>query len=289
MGHPPQNVTPKDFARVTVGHVRAGSVAKHDDAQRVRAGLVLGREDAIDGAEKRTHSELSAGYTCKIDATPGEYLGERYDQAQTTIRYNHVAMLAPGAGRMGRECRLDAAGEEILEVQETDTMKIVINGKTYENEAEAQKAIAALEGRADAAEAQAKTLTELVAKYDAAAAMARHDALVAKVRSVMGADFPVTRKDANGVEAPLSDRELRVAVIRRADASFDEKERTDVYIEARFDSTLSTSSKAREVIDALNGRPLAVRKDESEDPNGPRARVAAKVEAAKKAGVAVIG
>jgi len=288
LGHPAGNVTPAKFAAVTVGHVRAGSVAKHDDGQRVRAGMVLGRQDAIEGAERRTHTELSGAYTCKIDATPGVYEGQRYDQAQTTIRYNHVAMLRPGEGRMGRECRLDAAGEEIqhIDAQESEPMKITINGKTYENEVEAQAAIAKLEARGDAAEASVRTMTETVARHDAEAANAKHAALVSKVRTVMGADFAVTRKDAAGVESPLSDRELRCAVIKRADSSFDDKGRDEVYVEARFDATFATSSKAHDVIEALN-TPPAPRADSNDDKNGPRALYEARLEAAKKKGVSL--
>lgn len=294
MGHPRGNVTPAQFAAVTAGHVRAGSVAKHEDGQRVKASVVLGRQDAIDGAERKTHSELSAGYTCAIDPTPGEYQGQRYDQAQTRIRYNHVAMLEPGKGRMGRECRLDAAGEEIVHEDRTDTeppMKITINGKTYETEADAQKAVTELAARADAAEAQVKTLTETVARHDAEAATARHAALVSKVQATMGSGFSVVRKDEKGTEVPLTARELRLAVIKRADSSFDEKGRDDTYIEARFDATLATASKASAVIEALNAsgsrEPNAAVRADASDVNSPAALVKAKLESAKKNGVAV--
>lgn len=286
--HPAGGVTPGIFQRETVGHVRAGSVSKAEDGQRVRSEFVLGREDGIAAAEHRTHPELSCGYDCKIDPTPGTFEGERYDQAQTAIRYNHVVMLEPGRGRMGRACRLDAAGEEITEdpTQEIEVMKITINGKTYENEAEAQKAITALEARADAAEAQAKTLTETVARHDAETAKAKRSALEGQVKKVMGETFATSRKDANGAEVALTDRELRVAVIKRADSSFDDKGRDDVYVEARFDATLATSSKAAAVIEALNTPPA--KRADSAPANAARELAAKNLEAAKKAGVSVV-
>lgn len=284
--HPAGGVHPSDFAKLAAGHVRAGSVAKHDDGQRVRAGIVLGRQDAIDGAERKTHPELSCGYNCAIDPTPGTYEGQRYDQAQVRIRYNHVVMLRAGEGRMGRECRLDSAGEQIPEDTEDD-MKITINGKTYESEAEIQAEVTKLAKRADAADAKVTELTATVARYDAEAATVKRNELVSKVRTVLGKDFAVTRKDAAGAEIPLTDRELRVAVIKRADAKYDDKDHDDVYVAARFDATLATSSKAGAVIEALNSHRPEARGDAADDPNGPRAQHEARIADAKKRGVSV--
>jgi hypothetical protein len=273
-------MSPAKFQREAVGHVRAGSIARHDDGERVRAHFVLGREDGISAVEKRTHTELSSGYTMTIDPTPGEWNGQRYDQAQTKIRYNHVAMLEPGRGRMGRECRLDAAGEEILTIEdEIETMKIKIAGKEYSTEAEAQAAITALEARADAAEAQNKTLTETVARHDAEAAKVKRSALEASAKKVLGETFDASK---------LSDREVRVAVIKRADSAFDDKDRDDVYVEARFDATLATSSKATAVIDALNSAKPETRADQASAPDRAAEVVKANEETARKRGVAVL-
>lgn len=294
LGHPPGGMTPAAWRAASAGHVRAGSVGKHDDGERVRARFVLGREDAINGAERKTHSELSAGYDCAIDPTPGVWNGQRYDQAQTRIRYNHVAMLEPGKGRMGRECRLDSAGEEIPHCdQEESPMKITINGKTYEGEAEIQSEVTKLQARADATEASVKSLTATVARYDAEAATIKRSGLEAQVKAIMGPSFAFARKGEGGADVALTDRELRVAVIKRADSSFDDKGRDELYVEARFDATLATSSKATNILDALNtpapkvpGASEATRTD-AEDKDGPRARVAKTLETARKNGVAV--
>jgi uncharacterized protein len=40
--------------------------------------------------------ELSMGYTCDVDATPGEWNGERYDAIQKNIKYNHLAVVTKG-------------------------------------------------------------------------------------------------------------------------------------------------------------------------------------------------
>jgi len=43
--------------------------------------------------------ELSAGYTCRYDMTPGEWNGVKYDGVQRDIRGNHLALVQEG--RMG--------------------------------------------------------------------------------------------------------------------------------------------------------------------------------------------
>lgn len=52
-------------------------------------------KDLIDSGKK----ELSCGYRCKYDWTPGEFNGQRYDLVQREIRGNHLALV--NQGRMG--------------------------------------------------------------------------------------------------------------------------------------------------------------------------------------------
>lgn len=45
--------------------------------------------------------DLSMGYSCKYDVTPGVYKGETYDAVQRDILYNHIALV--DEGRMGKD------------------------------------------------------------------------------------------------------------------------------------------------------------------------------------------
>jgi hypothetical protein len=265
--HPPK-VTPTSYSTHSVGHVRAGTVRADAGAGVVRSGIVLARQDAVAlAAAHGSKVQLSAGYDCQWLDTPGTWNGQAYDRRQVNIVYNHVAILPPGTpGRAGAVCRLDSAGIEVQDSDHTDAypMKITIAGKAYENENEAQAAVDALAAqvttvtaRADAADARVIALTETVARHDAAQAAAEHTALAAKVKSIMGPAFAVARKDAAGVDVPLTARELRVAVIKRADAAFDDSARDDAYVCARYDATIAVSSKAAEIVAALNGPPTA--------------------------------
>lgn len=50
--------------------------------------------------------ELSMGYRCRYDLTPGEYNGQHYDAIQRDVRFNHIALVEDG--RMGSDvCVMD--------------------------------------------------------------------------------------------------------------------------------------------------------------------------------------
>lgn len=57
-------------------------------------------KDRIEGGKK----ELSLGYKCRYDITPGEWNGQHYDAIQTDLRGNHIALVAQG--RMGHDVRV---------------------------------------------------------------------------------------------------------------------------------------------------------------------------------------
>jgi hypothetical protein len=99
----PDKVTPHNYKRVTVGHV-AGT--PHRAGKFVQQDVLVQDADAIDAAKKGKLQELSCGYECAIDPTPGDYNGEKYDAIQRRIRYNHVAAGPAGWGRAGPEVRM---------------------------------------------------------------------------------------------------------------------------------------------------------------------------------------
>ncbi|HEY3817319.1 MAG TPA: DUF2213 domain-containing protein [Polyangiaceae bacterium] len=114
----PEVVTPNNWKDVAVGHV-AGTPKQ--DGKYVTAPIRIHDRDAIDDAEKGKLQELSCGYSCKLDRTPGTYDGEAYDAVQRTIRYNHVAAGPPGWGRAGPEVRMrfDASSAVSLDDENT--------------------------------------------------------------------------------------------------------------------------------------------------------------------------
>jgi uncharacterized protein len=80
------------------GHFVTGELhIQHQDAME-RAELPPGDPDKL--------QEISCGYHCDVDPTPGVYKGIPYDVAQKNIRINHVAVGPAGWGRMGPETRM---------------------------------------------------------------------------------------------------------------------------------------------------------------------------------------
>ncbi|WP_018263724.1 DUF2213 domain-containing protein [Methylobacterium sp. WSM2598] len=104
LGHPPEAVTPRTWRAVARGHV-GGEVLR--DGEFVRIPLLLADAEAI-AAVAGGQREISVGYTCDLDWTPGTTPdGAPYDARQTNVVVDHVAIVAQG--RAGPECRLDDA------------------------------------------------------------------------------------------------------------------------------------------------------------------------------------
>lgn len=53
---------------------------------------------------KSGKKDLSVGYYCRYDLTPGEYQGQHYDAIQRDVRVNHIALVDDG--RMGKDVRV---------------------------------------------------------------------------------------------------------------------------------------------------------------------------------------
>jgi hypothetical protein len=178
--------------------------------------LTIQRADTIEKVERKDLVELSPGYTCTIDKTPGVYKGERYDQIQRNIVYNHIALGSKGWGRQGAEIAVKMDGAEDVAVQRFDItpvipgpepkgysmkkVKIRIDGITYEVEI---------------AESLATTFVEGVNKLDAE----RADAKKALVKAE--ADLVVASKERDEIKVKLdsatSPEALEAAVKERSD------------------------------------------------------------------------
>ena len=110
--HPQGMVTAETYRQLAVGHV-------HDDVAMdgdyLTATLTV--NDAAECARIRAgeRRDVSAGYECDLDETPGVHEGEPYDRVQRNRRYNHVGLGPEGWGRAGSDVglRLDGAAHEV--------------------------------------------------------------------------------------------------------------------------------------------------------------------------------
>lgn len=103
VGHQLQAVDASTWNDVAVGDVR-------DDARRdgdfVVATVQVSDAKTVGRIDKKDLVELSCGYKCELELTPGQYNGEKYDAIQRNIRLNHVALLPANRGRAGNDVRL---------------------------------------------------------------------------------------------------------------------------------------------------------------------------------------
>lgn len=163
----PDEVTPSNWKRVAIGHV-AGT--PHRAGKFVQGEIHIQHDAAIADAEKEKLSELSCGYKCAIDPTPGVFEGEPYDAVQRQIRYNHVAAGPKGWGRAGPEVRMHLDGGVGVSGAEKPPRYVRAMPPTLEEETQARatadRLAAAEKARADTAEGELTKLRADALKND---------------------------------------------------------------------------------------------------------------------------
>lgn len=268
--HPSVPVTAKNAKKLSIGSL--GEYVRQD-GNLLAATLVVTDAAAIAQIEAGK-CELSCGYECTCDETPGTYEGQRFDAVQRGIKANHVALVSRGRAGVAR-IRLDSAGIQV----ERDTISSIEGPMSQENEI---KADAAPESKADAApeskpvnEPQSQVTAAVVieappapiapdyqaecvkqtARADAAEAeVAKQKAQVAelvtalaaanapsRIQSLVAARFALESRAkslAPSVKCDgLSDSDLKLAVIDARDPGFvgHQRRNDSVYVDARFD------------------------------------------------------
>jgi hypothetical protein len=106
--HPAQQVTPVTRKGVQVGHV-GDDVRRDGDYLASTVYVTDAAEIALVQAGERR--DVSCGYTCELDETPGVYDGTPYQRVQRGRVYNHLGLGPEGWGRAGTDVslRLDSA------------------------------------------------------------------------------------------------------------------------------------------------------------------------------------
>lgn len=261
--HPTKDQTPDSLLTPeTVQALSCGSVGvPFADSYRVFTEIMVTRADAIESVLTGQTLGLSCGYTCDIEWTSGNWLGQDYDCIQRNIRYNHVALVPRPRAGDDSTIRLDAAGapgpvpSEYLTTEKEPNMdykKVNLDGVEYQAEAQvitaltkAQEQVATLNSqvdqlRTDAADSAKKVSTlegerdSLKERLDAA-----EKEMPGKIAKAVQAQIDLMDKArAAGCEvrADMSEKELKTAVILKKfpKANLDGKD--DNYIQARFDA-----------------------------------------------------
>ncbi len=246
VGHPPEGVSVETFKALAVGHVSGnpsvvgGKVATHVVAQDATAARAVRAGQLV---------ELSCGYDCALDFTPGlTGDGVPFDAIQKGHTYNHVALLQRGDARLGPEMRvhLDSHAQETV-------MKLTLDGHEYDLSIPAQlAAYTKRQGELDAERqslrgenaAQAKQLKDSAdaqAKREADdAAKAMAEALTA-ARAGASVIAPAYKPEPNATA-----RQVQEGALKHADSTAEFNGWGDEAVSRYFEVLVKAASKGRD-------------------------------------------
>ncbi len=253
--HPTEPITSENARQFAVGSVGESVVRDND---KIKTSIVVFDATAITKMDAGK-VELSCGYECDLDETPGvNDAGERYDAIQRNIVGNHVAIVA--VGRAGRDVRVrmdeaiqververaDMAGEKhVMEkLQEQLTAAITkvaeqtARADAAEKRADAAEAnVAKIEGERDAATARADAADKSREDNDGSMSdrVAERVALQSQASEILGSDVDVSK---------MSDRNIKCAVVKKVDGADINVSKPDAYVDARYDSAVERADGA---------------------------------------------
>ncbi len=265
MLHPTEMVDPFNARDLTVGFT-GEKVDKAEDIY-VKVNGVVTDAEAINTLLSGQMREVSCGYRCDMDFTGGEWNGQKYDAIQRNIRYNHVAIVDMGrAGdkvkfKLDRMDGIEFNSERRIDINqgEKPMSKITIDGKEFEvSEAvevaftnftkqnkkdsdDLNQTVKTLTEEKDKFEAKADTLSEKVDSLekevkeanekfdnlDLDTMIGERNELIEKAVKVIGEEFK-----ADG----MKNEEIVKAIVAHKAPSINLEEKSDAYIEARFDA-----------------------------------------------------
>jgi uncharacterized protein len=215
--HPADGVTADNWRKSGVGEVN-GDVVR--DGGFVRVPVIVRDATAVK-AVSTTHKQLSMGYTCDLEFTPGTFDGQAYDAIQRNIRINHIA--AVQAARGGQELKIS---DERTPLENNHVKTITLDGlpvklddavaveaaitKLQTAIADGATALVAAQTLASVKDGEIAALTAKLADAEKAATPAMIDARVAE-RSALVALAKVALPAV--VTDGVSDADIRKAVV----------------------------------------------------------------------------
>ena len=214
------------------------------DGENILTTVTINVQDAINEIENNNKVELSLGYTLDLIEQKGVYNGQEYDCIQTNIKYNHLAVVERGRSGVSRlnfdsfECGIIV--DENIKLEREKMVKINIDNVDVEVDEAVKKAFDSLNARLDSATAEADTLKAKLDETEEQLKQAKEinsDSLIsakakdrveliAKASKIVNADSLYD----------LSDREIKLSVIKSRYDSLDLSDKSDDYVSARFDA-----------------------------------------------------
>ena len=257
--HPKKGkITAANAFGTAIGSILSDGYPK--DEKYVACDIVIFAPDKIG-----KHRELSLGYRCDCEETPGvSPEGQAYDAIQRNIRINHLAVVP--LARAGMKARLNCDGDEIIESEGTQNMsKFKIDGVEHEVPEAVANYITALQSRADAAEAGLNATKETLAGVTASKTelQTKLDAMTGERDGVQGKiDAMTAERDSLKSKVDAAEADKKAAVDKAVeDTKKEVKERAELEADAKkakCDKTDGMDNKALKIaiIKAVRGDSL---------------------------------
>jgi len=307
--HPSEMVSPANARALSVGVT--GTPRR--DGQFVAAELQIQDGGTIAKIDAGERAEISCGYTCELDPTPGVFEGQRYDAVQRNIQYNHVAIGPSNWGRAGAEValRLDSADastgaavsrfDDVAPVSENGIIPRasaadgekrmalkVGNVELKLDERDAQIVAAELQAqqtRLDAAEAKVRELQAQAGAQavEIASAKKRADDAEARVAKIDRAELETAARVALGPEFKFdgkSDADVKTAVVAKMCPGVRLDGADAAFVAGAYSVALGLAQKAQAEL-ATAGSQSGARSDAANDANDP-AKARAEMIAARR-------
>lgn len=251
-------VTPKNAKKEQVGFSSERIVVDHvsDEEKILKTILTVTDADALDAVGKGKR-QLSCGYDCDLDFTPGTHpVFGTYDAIQKNILYNHISIVDRARGGSVLSLHLDSeAGiceNTSIELSEA-SMKVKVDGKEYEVEEELGKKINDMLEKAKektdglkASEAIIKSVTE---KLDSDAELKKLGKVEEKLDALFARAEEARKKlnlDSNQLQAKLDQAEKDIADLKAKNDSYraDAEKREAAEIASRVSGHMPKEYKA---------------------------------------------
>jgi len=234
------DVTPENFQVYGVGDADGDIMVDEDDFVRIK--LAVRRKDAIDSVTTGDKVELSPGYDCAYDPTPGRHpVHGEYDGQQLARRCNHIAITSAARGGHDIGLRADSGVMVMTRRDSTPTGGTqIMNEKLLKAllalgvpRADAEKA-----ARADSLEGFVDQLTE---------STKRDGATVREMYDELAEDFRKAAKDRDRLQGQCDQMGTELAKLKEetaADKKGDSAEERLAWFKERTDlMTLATQRK----------------------------------------------
>ena len=261
--HPKELVTTDNVDKLLVG--MTGETVKLD-GNSIVATLTITHKDAIN-IVNRGKQELSLGYKVDIIEEDGEYEGEKYTHRQTNVDYNHLAIVE--VARAGRSARinLDGALIQVDNLIDKEDSYMIEKDKETEVETAAQKESGETLAEGKESDKETKKDSEEVKLDKANATIDQLKAENIKLKSInidtiieerVVARMALLNKVSQVIKLDATDtlnktdRAIMETVIANFDAAVKLDEKSDAYIEGRFDAIIEMNSGNGAIIRQLN-------------------------------------